>query len=134
MNKKVKILILALVIIAVILLLVGFFLLKPVSEETGSYPDSTLAPTPITEEPSSIFEEQEQTRATSYPLIDKTPYQTTLFEVTYSGPLELKVIMFSENQEQITNEVNLWLRENGIDPNSHTIKFTKPSASPFDES
>ncbi|MDD3679255.1 MAG: hypothetical protein PHX72_00110 [Candidatus Shapirobacteria bacterium] len=134
MNKKVKILILVLVIIAIVLFLVRFFLLKPVSEETSFYPDSTLTPAPITEEPLSIFEEQEQIRTANYPLIDKTPYQTTLFEITYSGPLELKVIMFGENQKQIANEVNIWLKENGIDPNSHTIEFAKPPVSSLDES
>ena len=133
MNKKIKILILALVVIIIVLFWVGFFLLKPAPKETDLHPDSFSTPIPIAEEELSIFEEQEQIRITSYPLIDKTPYQTTLFEITYSGPLELKVIMFGENQEQIINEVNIWLKENGVDPDSHTIKFTRPPVSSLDE-
>lgn len=131
MNKKTKILIITLVLVAIILLLARLFLLKPASEETGLYPDSVFTPTPIAKEELDVFEEQEKIIATKFPLIEKTPYQTTLFEVSYSGPLELRVIMFGENQEQIANEINIWLKENGVDPNSHTIKFTKPSPLPL---
>lgn len=121
MNRRTKIFILALIIIIIILTLVYFLLPKPVVP-----PSPLVFPTPIPQGDSGILEKQEEIRTNQYPLIDKTPYKTTFFEVSYIGPLKLRVVMFDKDKEKIKNEVEGWMRENGVEPRSHQIEYTIP--------
>ncbi len=129
MNQKTKILIGALATIVGILVSIKFLWPKPNSQSTSFSPTPILSTsTPKPKENLDIYEEQKEINAKYYPLITETPYRTTLFEATYSGPLNLKVIMFSEDQEKIKNKIEEWLIKNGVDPKSHKIEFVKPSA------
>jgi len=94
-------------------------------------PSFSVKPTPTLIKPANIVEEQEQTIKNYYPLIDKTPYRTPFFELTYSGPLKLKAVMFGKNEEEIKSKVEEFLKENGINPNTHIIEFVKPTPFPI---
>lgn len=124
MPKKTKVFIAILIVVIFILIMINFLL----GRSPGT---SNLTPSPIpTLKPqgdSGIVEKQEEIRTNQYPLLGKTPYKTTLFEVTYTGPLKLKVTMFDEDKEGVKEEVEKWLMENGIKPETHQIEFIKPS-------
>ncbi len=127
MKKKTKIFIGILVIIVAVLVLVKVFpSKKSVSEPL--VPFSILTPTPDPKENFDVLEEQKRIETNYYPLVSKTPYRTTLFKVTYTGPLKLTVTMFDKDQNKIKNEVYKWIAENGVDPNTHQIEFVKPVA------
>lgn len=129
MNKKTKILIA--VLAATCSGLILFFVLqkKQLKETPSLFPSLPPTPTPITVPPGyvDVYTEQKTTKETSYPLLEKTPYRTTHFELSYSGPLKLKVVMYSKNQTEIKNEVYSWIRENGVNPATHQIEFVEPT-------
>lgn len=91
-----------------------------------SPPSFPPSPTPIPEGDNKIIEYQQIVRQNKYPLIDQTPYKTSLFEVSYVGPLKLKVVMFDKNKERIKSEVEKWMRENGVNPESHQAEYVLP--------
>jgi len=130
MNKK------TIFLIGVLATITGILIsYRLLNKKSSSFPIPTPSPTPsfpvkatpTLNEPANIIEEQEQTIKNYYPLIDKTPYRTVLFELTYSDPLKLKVTMFGKNKEEIKSKVEEFLKENGIDPNSHIIEFVRPT-------
>lgn len=61
-----------------------------------------------------------------YPLAVKTPLDRPGFSVVYSHPLTLEITLkagFDERSEVI-NTVRDWVKENGLDPDSHTYTFS----------
>ena len=129
MSRKTKTLII--ILAAICSSLIVFFIIqkKQFPKTPLPFPSLSLSPTSIPVPPGyvDVFTEQEQTKENYYPLLEKTPYRTPRFELSYSGPLRLKVIMYSKNQTEVKNEVYPWLKENGVEPTTHQIDFLDPS-------
>jgi len=62
----------------------------------------------------------------NYPLAAKIPYEQPGFKVQYQKELTLEIILKKENVERdiILNTVRDWVKENGLDPDSHTYTFS----------
>ena len=60
-----------------------------------------------------------------YPLAVKTPLERPGFSAVYSKPLTLEITLKNgvEERGEILNTVRDWVKENGLDPNSHTYVF-----------
>ncbi len=61
-----------------------------------------------------------------YPLAVKTPYDAPGFTVVYSKPLALEITLKEgvEERSEIINAVRDWVKESGLDPDSHTYSFS----------
>lgn len=61
-----------------------------------------------------------------YPLAVKTPYDAPGFSVVYSKPLTLEITLKEsvDERSEIINAVRDWVKENGLDPDSHTYTFS----------
>lgn len=61
-----------------------------------------------------------------YPLAVKTPFDRPGFSVVYSNPLTLEITLKEgvEERSEIINSVRDWVKENGLDPDSHTYTFS----------
>jgi len=61
----------------------------------------------------------------NYPLIAYMPYTANDFTMDYSGEHSLIVNMTNGtvSQDQIQQEVEDWMRNKGVDPSTHTIKY-----------
>lgn len=62
----------------------------------------------------------------NYPLASKIPYEQPGFKVQYQKELVLEIILKNSNLERdiIINAVRDWVKENGLDPDSHTYTFS----------
>lgn len=60
-----------------------------------------------------------------YPLAVKTPLDRPGFSVVYNKPLTLEITLKGgvEERGEIINAVRDWVKENGLDPDSHTYVF-----------
>ncbi|MFH1561132.1 MAG: Ig-like domain-containing protein [Patescibacteria group bacterium] len=58
-----------------------------------------------------------------YPLIAFVPYETANFVLTYTGPNKLGVKIKSGDKQDIKWQVYDWLKEKGVDPDSHQIEW-----------
>lgn len=60
-----------------------------------------------------------------YPLAVKTPLDRPGFSVVYNKPLTLEITLKGgvEERSEIINAVRDWVKENGLDPDSHTYVF-----------
>lgn len=70
---------------------------------------------------------------TQYPLIKKTPYNTTLYRVVYSAPMTLEITIKNENilPEKAFSEIRAWVTSVGGDADAHTYVISdKPLPSP----
>lgn len=61
-----------------------------------------------------------------YPLAVKTPLDRPGFSVVYKSPLTLEITLKEgiEERSEIINAVRDWVKENGLDPDSHTYTFS----------
>lgn len=61
-----------------------------------------------------------------YPLAVKTPLERPGFSVVYSKPLTLEITLKEgvDERGEIINAVRDWVKENGLDPDSHTYTFS----------
>ena len=61
-----------------------------------------------------------------YPLAVKTPLDRPGFSVVYNKPLTLEITLKEgvEERSEIINAVRDWVKENGLDPDSHTYTFS----------
>ena len=61
-----------------------------------------------------------------YPLAVKTPLERPGFSAVYSKPLTLEITLKEgvEERSEIINAVRDWVKENGLDPESHTYTFS----------
>lgn len=61
-----------------------------------------------------------------YPLAVKTPLDRPGFSVVYSKPLTLEITLKEgvEERSEIINTVRDWVKENGLDPDSHSYTFS----------
>lgn len=66
--------------------------------------------------------EEMQAGQESYPLAKYLPYQTESFEISYEGPLLLRVVLKGANQNQVLS----WIESVGVDPVSHQIEWVTP--------
>lgn len=64
--------------------------------------------------------------ARDYPLALKTPLERPGFSVVYSKPLTLEITLKNQgaSKDEIINSVRDWVKENGLDPNSHSYTFS----------
>lgn len=69
--------------------------------------------------------EQENAIKNYYPLFYELPYQTNSFKIDYTDRLTLEVVIYSGTQETVSPIVDEWIRENGVNPQSHTITYTR---------
>jgi len=60
-----------------------------------------------------------------FPLLDFTPYQEIDFSLEYAGPRFLKVTL-KQDTPQIKEKVFNWIKEKGVDPQTHEIKWVTP--------
>lgn len=126
MNKKTKIFIIILIIIIII-----FIIIKLVVSSSPLVKSSVLlTPTPQPQNDADFLQKQVSDQKNNYPLINKTPYKTIDFEVYYSGPLELTVTMFNNNEIKIKSEVEAWLIENGVKVSFHQIIYIPLNPTP----
>jgi len=68
----------------------------------------------------------------NYPLASLTPYQTLNYRVVYSAPLTLEIDIKDPNviQQNIIQEVQSWVKSNGVDPTTHKYDIVLPSPTP----
>ena len=66
--------------------------------------------------------EEIQAGQESYPLAKYLPYQTEGFEISYEGPLLLRVVLKGANQNQALD----WIRSLGVDPTTHQTEYVTP--------
>lgn len=61
-----------------------------------------------------------------YPLANKIPYEASGFTILYKSPkhLEITLKVGVEERGEIINAVRDWVKENGLDPDSHTYTFS----------
>lgn len=61
-----------------------------------------------------------------YPLAVKTPLERPGFTVVYIKPLTLEITLKEgvEERSEIINAVRDWVKENGLDPDSHSYSFS----------
>lgn len=61
-----------------------------------------------------------------YPLANKVPYQAPGFTVLYKSPHTLEITLKEgvEERSEIINAVRDWVKESGLDPDSHTYVFS----------
>lgn len=61
-----------------------------------------------------------------YPLANKIPYNAPGFTVLYKSPKSLEITLKEgvDERSEIINAVRDWVRENGLDPDSHTYTFS----------
>lgn len=119
-----------------------FSLLEPLSEEnryflelkyrglpfySWSYqllPSPSPSPSPSLEKGSpQAREEIIKEIIQEYPLIRYLPYENDLFSLTYIAPLTLEVTPKIKNQEKVREAVFSWIKEKGIDPKTHQIRW-----------
>ena len=77
-----------------------------------------------------IIKQQEaelQQNKNDYPLVDKLPYKGSNFTIDhYLNPKQLVVyIKTGVNKNTITTAIGEWLKSNGFEANSHTIKWVE---------
>jgi hypothetical protein len=60
-----------------------------------------------------------------YPLIKYVPFENENFYLNYSAPLVLSVKIKSGDKTDIKWQVYEWLKEKGVDPDSHEIKWVE---------
>lgn len=61
-----------------------------------------------------------------YPLAVKTPLERPGFSAVYSKPLTLEITLKAgvNERSEIVNTIRDWVKENGLDPDSHTYTFS----------
>jgi hypothetical protein len=61
-----------------------------------------------------------------YPLAAKIPYEAPGFTVLYKSPMTFEITLKEgvEERSEIINAVRDWVKENGLDPDSHTYTFS----------
>ena len=61
-----------------------------------------------------------------YPLAVKTPLERPGFSAVYSKPLTLEITLKEgvDERSEIVNTIRDWVKENGLDPDSHTYTFS----------
>lgn len=76
-------------------------------------------------DPRLVQEIEDEVRR-DYPLASKTPLERPGFSVVYSKPLTLEITLKEgiEERSEIINAVRDWVRENGLDPSSHSYVFS----------
>lgn len=64
--------------------------------------------------------------ARDYPLAAKIPYEAPGFTVLYKSPMAFEITLKEgvEERGEILNAVRDWVKENGLDPDSHTYTFS----------
>lgn len=64
--------------------------------------------------------------ARDYPLAAKIPYEAPGFTVLYKSPMAFEITLKEgvEERGEIINAVRDWVKENGLDPDSHTYTFS----------
>ena len=70
-------------------------------------------------ESEAIIEEME-TDQQDYPLAALLPYKTKNFEISYEGPLLLRVVLKNANQKKQALD---WIQSKEVDPNTHQIEW-----------
>lgn len=116
--KKTWFFLLSLVLVIVFLLALLF--VRPISSPVAPTP----SPTPfVFQGDADILEKRETLIKEQFPLLDFLPYQSKNFSIGYVGPLRLKISLWAQDQEAAKNEALSWLKEKGINPQTHLIDW-----------
>lgn len=72
-----------------------------------------------------LLEEMGLTILRDYPLVPHVPYYSQQFDIDYIAPLKLKIVLKGETSKE---EVLDWIRDQGVDPATHEIKWLTPES------
>ncbi len=72
-----------------------------------------------------VRESEEEANKKYFPLIKYVPYSTSTFSIDYVDGLILEVKMKGTNEGEIKRQVTDWIRNRGVDPSTHTIRYTR---------
>lgn len=90
-------------------------------------PFTLIFTTMATQTDSALLDRLHTKLADQYPLAKQTPYTTTLYRVTYSAPLTLKITVTdpSLSDQQAIAQVQAWVKAHQLDPSSHQYAVVK---------
>jgi len=125
-NKKI---IIAIVVLSLFLGLFLFFLFNGNRKKE----ETTAIPTPTPEIPESLektgqgdpnaFQKLEEKTTKGYPLFPKTPHREKNWTLDYVDAMHLVVTVKGTITETIKAEVLTWIRNQGVDPDTHKIDW-----------
>ena len=87
----------------------------PPAEPSGSIENELGDPDAVEKIAKSVIER--------YPLVKYVPFENEYFSLNYSAPLVLSVKIKSGDKTDIKWQVYEWLKDKGVDPDSHQIEW-----------
>lgn len=85
--------------------------------------DFTTSSRPGESSSSLTVDEDQKIIGQYYPLAKYLPYETVDFYIEYQARLTLKVVVKTQDQVTVEQEVFKWVRSRGVNPATHTINY-----------
>lgn len=74
-------------------------------------------------EKTEYFDKKQEKIKEDHPLIEYMPLENQYYQLTYSGPMQLKVYLKQATKQEALARIRQWMKDKGQDPESHEIVF-----------